>query len=262
MKTQYKVLLLVCVTLTLVLSALAADFTGKWKTEFDTQIGVQKYTFEFKVEGEKLTGKASFERMDQKGEVDLLEGKVSGTEISFVEKLSFQDNEIRIEYKGKISGEYLFRVRADGAKPPGSEPQMLDLYLDGKIIKSFEVIRRVTATNENLPVFMEVRLDVAAGQHQMIAAFPRLFEGLPPSFNGPNPSRLPVPTPDPNRFPPLPENATPEQIAARKAAIERFRSRQPRFDGMAIAELEIIGLTITPKALRPKRRGCSTPAAI
>jgi hypothetical protein len=114
MKIQYKVLLLACFTFTFVLSALAADVTGKWKAEFDTQVGVQKYTFELRVEGEKLTGKASFERMDQKGVVDLLEGKVSGTEISFVEKLSFQDNEIRIEYKGKINGDEINFTRKVG----------------------------------------------------------------------------------------------------------------------------------------------------
>ena len=31
---------------------------GKWQAEFDTQVGTQKYTFEFSVEGEKLTGTA------------------------------------------------------------------------------------------------------------------------------------------------------------------------------------------------------------
>ncbi len=141
------------------------------------------------------------------------------------------------------TGEYQFRVRADGAKPPGSEAQMLDFYIDGKVVKSFEVIRRLTATNEVLPTFMEVRLKVPAGKHQLIAAFPRLFDGLPPSFNGPNPSKLPQPPPpDPAKiFPPLPATATPEQIKQREAAIERFKNRKPSFDGMAIAELEING---------------------
>jgi len=101
-------------TLIVVLSVLAADLGGKWKAEFDTQIGVQKYTFTFKVEGEKLTGKASFERMDQKGEVDLLEGTVKGDEISFVEKVNFQDNELRLEYKGKIKGDEISFTRKVG----------------------------------------------------------------------------------------------------------------------------------------------------
>ncbi|MEO6726298.1 MAG: DUF1592 domain-containing protein, partial [Blastocatellia bacterium] len=147
-----------------------------------------------------------------------------------------------LTHRFPATGEYQFRVRADGAKPPGSEAQMLDFYIDGKMIKSFEVIRRVTATNEVLPTFMEVRMKVTAGQHQLIAAFPRLFEGLPPSFNGPNPSKLPQPPPGQGRnFQPLPADATPEQIKQRQEAIERFKNRKPTFDGMAIAELEING---------------------
>jgi hypothetical protein len=114
MKIQSKVLLLACLAITFALTALAADITGKWKAEFDTQIGVQKYTFEFKVEGEKLTGKAFFERMNQKGEAELLEGKVNGNDIFFVEKISVQGNELRVEYKGKVSGDEISFTRKTG----------------------------------------------------------------------------------------------------------------------------------------------------
>src|SRR5262245_15089809 len=117
MKTQSKVLLLVCIVFACALSALASDANGKWKAEFDSQIGPQKYAFELKVEGEKLTGKAFFERMGQKGEAELLEGKVKGDEIFFVEKVSVQGNELRIEYKGKLSGDEINFTRkvADNA---------------------------------------------------------------------------------------------------------------------------------------------------
>ncbi|HEU4388357.1 MAG TPA: hypothetical protein VFV34_11210 [Blastocatellia bacterium] len=94
--------------------ASAADITGKWKAEFDTQIGVQKYTFDLKVDGDKLTGKASFERMEQKGEVDLVECKINGSEISFVEKVDFQGNELRIEYKGKVNADEIKFTRRVG----------------------------------------------------------------------------------------------------------------------------------------------------
>ena len=90
MRVRRNILLLACVIVAFALPALAGDVAGKWKAEFDTQVGVQKYTFDFKVEGEKLTGKASFERMGQKGETDLLEGRVSGDEISFVEKSAYR----------------------------------------------------------------------------------------------------------------------------------------------------------------------------
>ncbi len=81
----------------------AADVTGTWRTEFDSQIGLQKYTFTFKQDGTNLTGKANSEVNGQKREAGLKEGKVDGDAISFVEMLNFQDNEIRITYTGKLS---------------------------------------------------------------------------------------------------------------------------------------------------------------
>src|SRR3954466_8093602 len=81
----------------------AADLTGIWKTEFDSQIGRQKYTYTLKQEGDKLTGKANSEIADQKREVELKDVKVDGDKVSFVEMLNFQGNDIRITYKGTLS---------------------------------------------------------------------------------------------------------------------------------------------------------------
>src|SRR5690349_18657224 len=85
------------------LAAFAADITGTWKSEFDSQIGNQKYTFVFKQDGTQLTGKANSEVGDRKREAELKEGKVEGGKVSFVEMLNFQGNEIRISYTGKLS---------------------------------------------------------------------------------------------------------------------------------------------------------------
>ena len=85
MKNRTPVLALVLILAAL--PALAADVTGKWTASFDTQVGPQKYTFDLKADGEKLTGKAAFERMGQTGEADLLEGKVKGDEIAFTRRV-------------------------------------------------------------------------------------------------------------------------------------------------------------------------------
>jgi enterochelin esterase-like enzyme len=85
------------------LSMLAADITGTWKAEFDTQRGLQKYTFTLKQDGAKVTGKSVAELNDQKRKAELNEGKVEGDTVTFVEPLKFQDNELRIVYTGKIS---------------------------------------------------------------------------------------------------------------------------------------------------------------
>ena len=80
---------------------LAADVTGKWTTTISTQIGELAYTYEFKVDGEKLTGKAK----SQFGDLDITDGKIKGDEITFVETVEFNGGPIRIEYKGKVVGD-------------------------------------------------------------------------------------------------------------------------------------------------------------
>ena len=96
------------------LAAHAADVTGKWTAEFDSQVGPQKYVFDLKAEAGKVTGKATFERMGQKGEVELKDGKLTGDDISFVEMLDFQGQTIAITYVGKIAGDEIKFTRNVG----------------------------------------------------------------------------------------------------------------------------------------------------
>jgi len=93
--------LLILATLVLAIPALAADIAGKWTASFDTQIGVQNYTYTFKVDGGKLTGTAE----SQFGKTEITEGTVKGDELSFVENLDFQGTPVKIAYKGKVSGD-------------------------------------------------------------------------------------------------------------------------------------------------------------
>jgi len=98
MKTQLTFLLLATT-----LQCFAADITGTWKAEFDTQRGLQKYTFTLKQDGTKVTGKANVEREGEKREAELKDGKVEGDTVTFVEPLKIQDNEVAITYTGRIS---------------------------------------------------------------------------------------------------------------------------------------------------------------
>jgi hypothetical protein len=81
------------------------DVTGTWKGQFDSQIGLQKYTYEFKVAGTDLTGKAIGEREMGTNEVVITEGTVTTNGIYFVEPLKLGDFDLRIEYTGKVSGD-------------------------------------------------------------------------------------------------------------------------------------------------------------
>ena len=96
--------------------AFAADFNGTWTAAIETQVGVQNYTYTFKVDGEKLTGKTK----SQFGESDITEGVVKGDDISFVENLNYEGMPLRITYKGKISGDEIKFTRnvADIADEP------------------------------------------------------------------------------------------------------------------------------------------------
>jgi len=92
----------------------SADITGKWKSEFDTQIGHLKYVYELKADGEKVMGKAFRDLEGTKTTIELVEGKLKGDEVSFVEPIKVQEQEIRIEYKGKIAGDEIKFVRKVG----------------------------------------------------------------------------------------------------------------------------------------------------
>ncbi len=97
-----------------VLPTLAGDVSGKWTAQFDTQVGVQKYTFDLKAAGDKLTGSAAFERMGDKGTAELKEGRIAGDKVFFVENLDFQGNQVRIEYTGTVAGDEIKFTRKVG----------------------------------------------------------------------------------------------------------------------------------------------------
>lgn len=104
------VLVSVCKTLT----AQPINASGTWKALVETPIGTFKYTYLIQQEGDKLSGKISSESDNGKKEIELKEGKVVGDQISFVEMLSFQDNEIKITYAGKIAGNEIKCTRQVG----------------------------------------------------------------------------------------------------------------------------------------------------
>ena len=81
----------------------AADVSGQWHAEFDTQIGQQKYPFAFQVNEGKVTGKANAEVGGQKREVEFKDTKLDGDTLSFVEVFEFQGNQVRISYTGKVA---------------------------------------------------------------------------------------------------------------------------------------------------------------
>lgn len=99
---QRMVGLSVCAIFVALAPTSAADVSGKWTSEFDSPIGLQRYVYEFKVEGTTLTGTAT---QSERGATEIKEGRISGDDISFVELVQVEGNELRIEHKGKVAGD-------------------------------------------------------------------------------------------------------------------------------------------------------------
>lgn len=115
-KTMFLSAALVLMLATLV---MAADVTGKWTAQVPGRGGqTTETTFNFKVEGDKLTGTMS----SQMGEAAISEGKVSGDDISFSVTREVQGNSFKIIYKGKVAGEEIkFTRTIEGRDVPPTE---------------------------------------------------------------------------------------------------------------------------------------------
>lgn len=114
MKTIFQFTILAFLTIAAAASARAAEITGRWLSEFESPIGHLKYIYDLKADGGQLAGKAIRESDGQKTETEIKEGKVATNELSFVEPLQFNDQEVRIEYKGTITGDEIKFVRKVG----------------------------------------------------------------------------------------------------------------------------------------------------
>ncbi|MBL8172234.1 MAG: hypothetical protein JNJ50_29015 [Acidobacteria bacterium] len=113
-------LLSVCfVFAALSLAWAAADVSGKWTAQVPGRGGqTRETTFTFKVEGDKLTGTVS----GMQGDNPISDGKVDGDKISFTQALSFNGNEVKLIYKGVVSGDEIKMTRTrEGGDQPGQE---------------------------------------------------------------------------------------------------------------------------------------------
>lgn len=96
------VFLAVCIVFAALTVAWAADVNGKWVAQIPGRNGnTNETTFNFKVEGDKLTGTMS----GRQGDIAISDGKVSGDDISFTVTREFQGNSFKMVFKGKVSGD-------------------------------------------------------------------------------------------------------------------------------------------------------------
>jgi len=86
----------------LAMTAMAADISGKWTAEMPGRGGqTREQTFNFKVDGNTLTGTVS----GRQGDVAISDGKIDGDQVSFTQTMEFNGNTMKMIYKGTISGD-------------------------------------------------------------------------------------------------------------------------------------------------------------
>ena len=95
--------------------ALAADVSGTWKATAEGPNGSMERTFVFKVDGSKVTGETTSSIF---GKSTITDGKVDGDNVTFTITVKFQDNEMKLNYKGKANGnEIKFTVENPNGGP-------------------------------------------------------------------------------------------------------------------------------------------------
>jgi hypothetical protein len=138
-------------------------------------------------------------------------------------------NAFHAVYRVPVDGEYIIRVALAGVRPAGSEPVSVTLWIDEHELQTRTHDPDRSATfNDDRQDFgsqvVEFKSRLPAGDRRIAVAIPRLFEGLPARYNGPNPSTRPVPPPREFKAPP---NASPERVAQLR---KQFDTTQAELD--------------------------------
>lgn len=134
-------------------------------------------------------------------------------------------NALHVTQRFPVEAEYNIRVLLGGVRPAGSEPLQLCLWLDGQQTKVIpfdpDGIASFSADRQDFGgMAQDFRVRIPAGEHWVAISILRMYEGLPASYNGPNPSKRPTPPPPEFR---APRNLPPERVAEFR---KRFEERQ------------------------------------
>jgi hypothetical protein len=154
-------------------------------------------------------------------------------------------NAIHTTFRFPVDGEYVIRAHLGGERPAGSAPIQLALWLDGREVQvvQFDPAKVASFTNsaerqELGGMTQEFRTRITAGDHWLAVAIPRLYEGLPASYKGPNPSQLPVPRPPAFKPPP---DLKPEQIETIRKEFQKRMAEVIPANSARISSMELGG---------------------
>ncbi len=163
-------------------------------------------------------------------------------------------------YRVPVEGEYAVRVVLGGVRPAASEPITVSLWVDEREVAS------LTHNPERAATFAddrqdfggqtnEFRVKLPAGDHRLAVAIPRIFEGLPASYGGPNPSKRAEPPPRSFTAPP---GATPERIEQLRKRFDETQEELKKLplNGVRVSAVEMGGpySQVTGPSLESKKR--------
>jgi mono/diheme cytochrome c family protein len=144
-----------------------------------------------------------------------------------------------------VDGEYAIRVVLGGLRPKSSEPITLALWVDQQLVQTLTHDPELSATFElDRQDFggqtREFRLRLKAGDRWISVAIPRIFEGLPARYAGPNPSKRPPPPTA--EFKP-PADAPAERVAVLRKRFEETQATLARIplNGVRVNALDFAG---------------------
>ena len=143
-----------------------------------------------------------------------------------------------------VDGEYLIRVFLGGVRPANSDPVSISLWVDDKEVQTvvhdaerfgrFEIDRQDFGGQTT-----ELKVRLTAGERRISVAIPRLYEGLPARYGGPNPSTRPD---APRVFTP-PEGAPPDRVALLRKRFDEAQAVLEKIplNGVRVNNVEVGG---------------------
>jgi hypothetical protein len=148
-------------------------------------------------------------------------------------------------YRAPVDGEYAIKIVMGGTRPAASEPVTVSLWIDEREVehKLHDPDRAATFSDDRQDFggqTTEMRVQLTAGDHRLALAIPRIYEGLPARYNGPNPSTRPEPPA--KTFHP-PSGASPERIEQLKKRFDDTQAELAKLplNGVRVGSVEIGG---------------------
>jgi mono/diheme cytochrome c family protein len=153
-------------------------------------------------------------------------------------------NAFHAMHRVPVDGEYVVKVVLGGLRPKASMPVAVTLWVDQKEIQatSHDQERAASFADDRQDFggqSVQFRVRLTAGDRWIAVAIPRIYEGLPARYGGPNPSTHQE---APREFKP-PPNAPPDRLALLKKRFEEAGAELAKIplNGVRVSSVEVGG---------------------